>query len=118
MTEMAKEQRFIQMVLEEVFNGKVPGILNEDSEAAIYLSKNVHVSTRTKLIDVRQRYIRENLNNRHGKVVKVDMSRSYTDILTKNVSIKVFEEKGKSIMEGFNGNNDAFKILHIQREND
>ena len=62
LTEMSKEQRFIQMLLEEIYKCDMPGVLYGDNEAAIFLSKNKQVSSRTKHIDIRQHYIREHLN--------------------------------------------------------
>ena len=118
LTEMAKEQRFIQMVLEEVFGTVVPGYLYKDNEAAIYLSKNQHVSTRTKHIDVRQHYIREHIANGYGKIVKVESKNNFADVLTKNVSVGIFNDLGLGIINGFEGHDDDFAISHIQREND
>ena len=100
------------------FNVKAPGILYEDNEAAIYLSKNEHVSARTKHIDVRQHYIREHINNGHGTIVKVKSEKNFADVLTKNVSVGVFKELGSAIINGFEGHDDVFKISEIQREND
>ena len=74
MTEMAKEQHIIQIVLEEVFGGKFEGIMYEDNEAAIYLTRNHHVSLRTKHIDIKQHYIREHIDNGHGRVLKQKMN--------------------------------------------
>ena len=61
MTEMAKEQRFIEMAMEEMFECVMPGVLYEDNEAAIYLAKNQHVTPRTKHIDIRMHYVRSML---------------------------------------------------------
>ena len=63
MTEVCEEQRFIQMILEEIFDLKSEGIIYEDNKAAIYLTKNQPISPRTKHIDIRQHYIREYLEN-------------------------------------------------------
>lgn len=37
---MSKEQKFLNMLLEEVFECELPCILYEDNEAATYLAKN------------------------------------------------------------------------------
>ena len=65
LTEMCKEQRFIQMLLDEIYEVELPGILYCDNEAAEYLTKNKHVSARTKHIDIREHYIREHVANKY-----------------------------------------------------
>ena len=117
LTEMSKEQRFIQMVLEEVFGVKSKGVMYEDNEAAIYLTKNLHVSPRTKHIDVRQHYIREHIEQGYGEVRKVNTEFNFADVLTKNVNVGTFKRLGHGILNGFNGYEDMFKSSHIQREN-
>ena len=118
LTEMSKEQRFIQMVLEEVFGVKSKGVMFEDNEAAIYLSKNQHVSPRTKHIDIRQHYVREHIELGHGEVKKVNTEYNFADVLTKNVSVGIFKRLGVGILNGFDGFTEMFKLSYIQREND
>ena len=62
-TEMCKEQMFIQMILEEIFTCNKPAIMYEENAAAIYLTKNQHVLPWTKHIDIREHYIREYIGN-------------------------------------------------------
>ena len=118
LTDMCKEQKFIQMVLEEVFGVKSKGVMYEDNEAAIYLTKNQHVSPRTKHIDVRQHYIREYIEAGNGEIRKVNTEFNFADILTKNVSVGTFKRLGNGILHGFAGFNDMFRLSHVQREND
>ena len=103
MTEMAKEQRFIEMAMEEMFECVMPGVLYEDNEAAIYLAKNQHVTPRTKHIDIRMHYIREHVKNNWGTIVKIRSEDNFADVLTKNVSVKIFEKLGKGMINGFQG---------------
>ena len=116
LTATCKEQRFIQMVLEEVFSIKKCGILYEDNEAAIYLTKNHHVSPRTKHIDIRQHYIRNHISEGYGEARKIGTEENFADILTKNVSVCLFERMSEAILNGFKGHDDKF--TNFQREND
>lgn len=40
LTEVCKEQKFMTMLMEEVFNVELPSQIYEDNEAAMYLAKN------------------------------------------------------------------------------
>ena len=62
LSEAAKEQKFTQMLLEEIAEVEIPGYIYGDNEASIFLAKNKQVSNRTKHIDIRQHFIRECVN--------------------------------------------------------
>ena len=117
LTEMSKEQKFIQMLLNEVDESIEPGGLYCDNEAAEYLVKNKHVSPRTKHIDIRQHYVREHVNSNRGMVLRVNTNDNFADILTKNVTVKAFEKLGNAILNGFDEWRNKFQITKIQREN-
>ena len=51
LTEMCKQQNFLVMLMKEVFE--------VENEATVYLHKNMHVSSRTKHIDIKYHYRRE-----------------------------------------------------------
>ena len=115
---MCKEQKFLSMLLEEVFNVKEhPSILYEDNEAAVYLAKNKHVTARTKHIDIKQHYVREHLRNGLGKIVGIKSEDNFADILTKNVSLSVFDKLSAGLLNGFEGHDDKFQFSKYQREN-
>ena len=59
LTEMCKEQKFLTMLMNEVYECDLPSILYEDNEAAVYLARNHHVSAQTTHIDIREYYVRE-----------------------------------------------------------
>ena len=118
LTEMCKEQKFLSMLLEEVFNVKEhPCILHEDNQAAAYLAKNKHVSARTKHIDIKQHYVREHLNSGLGKIVGIRSEDNFADILTKNVTLSLFGKLSAGILNGFEGHDDKFLFSKHQREN-
>ena len=116
LSEMSKEQKFLHMLMEEVFEVELPCILYEDNEAATYLAKNQHVSARTKHIDIKEHYIREHLKEL-GEIKYIESKCNFADVLTKNVKITIFETLGKAILNGFIGYEDKFCFSNHQREN-
>lgn len=58
----------------------------EDNEATLYLSKNKHVSTRTKHIDVRQHCVRERVAQGYGRIEKIKSGDNFADILTNKMN--------------------------------
>jgi hypothetical protein len=112
MTEMAKEQKFLQMLVEELTGKKEQGILYGDNEAAIFLSKNKQVSARTKHIDIKSHYIREHVNEGRALLRGVRTENNFADILTKNTSILgVFKKLSQAILRGFQGWEEQFKVV-------
>ena len=103
LTETAKEQTFIQMLLEEIMFCELPGRTYEDNEAADYLTKNKHVSARTKHIDIRQHYIRNHVAEGKTDITRETSENNFADVLTKNTSIGIFEKLGLGILNGFKG---------------
>jgi hypothetical protein len=55
--EAAKEQKFTQMLLEEIAEVKMPGIIYGVNEALIFLAENKQVSNWTKYIDIREHFM-------------------------------------------------------------
>ena len=105
---MSKEQHFIGMLMEEVFECKYPGVMYGDNEALIYLTKNKHVSGRTKHINTKEPYVREHIEKGYGKLVKIKSEDNVADILTNNLSVQVFDKLSKAILNGFKGWEDKF----------
>ena len=116
LNEMCKEQKFLSMLMEEVFECNLPCVLYEDNQAAVYLAKNKHVSARTKHIDIRKHYVREHLKET-GRIEPIRSEDNFADLLTKNVAVNVFEILGPAVLNGFNGFEDKFRFPKHQREN-
>ena len=115
--EMSKEQKFLVMSMEEVFDVELPCYLYEDNKAAVYLTKNMHISSRTKHIDIKYHYIQEHIKNKMGEVLPIDSEDNYVDILTKNVNVKVFEKLSNGILNGFRDDFGKAIFSNNQREN-
>jgi hypothetical protein len=122
LSEAAKEQKFTQMLLREIAEVEEPGYIFGDNEASIFLAKNKQVSNRTKHIDIREHFIRECVEEGSIELKKVDTASNKSDIMTKNLPLRNFEENSKDLLEG----NIMHEVMTItsgdvnanQREND
>ena len=65
-------------------------IWHDFNEGAIFLPKNQQVSMRTKHIDVRYHFIRDLVQENMLNIVYVRSEENYADIMTKNVSVEIF----------------------------
>ena len=90
------------VVLDKIAECELPGGLFEDNEAAIFLTKNKRVSARTKHIEVKHHFIRDFVQDDKVRIMKVTKSENkYADVmLSKNVSVGVFNKLGKQILIG------------------
>ena len=79
------------MFLQELGIGKMPGIIFEDNEGAIFLAKNQQVGMRTKHIDVKYHFIRDLVSDGYLDLRYVRSEENYADLMTKNVSNEIFE---------------------------
>ena len=116
LTEVCKEQNFLIMLMNEVFESDLPCVIHEDNEAATYLAKNQHVSACTKHIDIRQHYMREHMVE-IGEIKHIKSEDNFADILTKNITVSTFERLSKGILNDFEGYNDKFLFSKHQSEN-
>ena len=107
LNEMCKEQKFLTMLMNEIFNCDLPCVLFEDNQAAVYLARNKHVSARTKHIDIREHYVREHLKSL-AIIKPIKSEDNLADILTKNVSVNIFKKLGSAILNAFKGFKDKF----------
>ena len=98
-SEVATEILFIKSMME--FLGvevKLPIEVKVDNVGAIYLSKSATTSNRTRHIDTRYHFVREYIDDGILKVVFVKSEENDADIMTKNLSIGLYEKHSKSIM--------------------
>ena len=83
----------------------LPGVIYEDNDGAIFLSKNKQVGQRTKHIDIRYHFLREFTDKGknscgQGQMLKVKGKENYADLLTKNVDGTTFEYLGNDVDDG------------------
>jgi hypothetical protein len=100
LSETAKEQKFTQMLLEEIATVQMPGIIFGDNEASIFLAKNKQVSNRTKHIDIREHFIRECVGEGRVELANVKTDENRADIMTKNLGVSKFKSNGRKLLEG------------------
>jgi len=109
----AQEAKFLQMLISELgFKTVRPGIIYEDNMGAIYLSKNDHVSARTKHIDIRHHFLRELQDQGDIEVVKIDTSENPADISTKNTRESTHTKHAERIRMGHLPVHDREDVKH------
>jgi hypothetical protein len=97
------------MLIEELTGTLETGIMYGDNEAAIYLSKNKHVSARTKHIDIKNHYVRDHVEEGRAVIRGERTENNFADILTKNTTIAIFKKLSEAILKGFQGWEEKFK---------
>jgi hypothetical protein len=95
-----QETRFQQQLLQEIAVNVIPAIVYEDNQGCIYLVKNQQVGARTKHIDIRMHFMRNICNDGLAKVIFTPSEDNDSDILTKNVVEKIFEQHAPNILNG------------------
>ena len=96
----SKETVFATNLLGEITTIVMPSLMGEDNTGAIYLTKNHQVGARTKHIDVRYHYVREQVENGTIKVDYVNTEKNPADVLTKNVTDKIMNMHAYAIQNG------------------
>ena len=96
----AQEIMFATMLIAEVAEVELPGVILEDNTGAIFLVKNKQVGQRTKHIDIRHHFIRDLLDDGKIAVVFVKSEDNESDLCTKNVTQKVLNRHVKNIRDG------------------
>ena len=104
LSEAGREVKFIYNVLISLnFSVTLPIIVNVDNLGTILMSENVSVSTRTKHVDIRYRFVQEFVLDGFLKIIFVRTKMNDADIFTNNLggdlyychSRKMITEKGK-----------------------
>ena len=91
--ECVKEVKWIHQLLTEM-NMKVhtPIIIYEDNQATIKISENDTHHDRTKHIDIKYHFIRDEIKNKLIKLEWVTTDKQVADILTKTLTRPVFTQ--------------------------
>jgi hypothetical protein len=75
-----QETKFQQMLLDEIATNVIPAVVFEDNQGCIYLVKDQQVGPRTKHIDVRMHFMRNDVNAGRVKVIFVPSEENESDI--------------------------------------
>ena len=101
MNEAVREIKFISHLL-EIMNIQVmrPAKVLVDNIGCIFLAKNKSTSDRTKHIDMKYHYIREQIKNGSVALEFVRTAENHADILTKNLGGEKFKYHAEKVMKG------------------
>ena len=80
-----QELVFMQMLLSEIGECVLPGIILEDNTGAIFLVKNQSVGARTKHIDIRHHWLRAIYDRKEMTVLFCRSEHNEADVNTKNL---------------------------------
>ncbi len=100
LTECAQEMRMMNMLLQELFRKPQRGTIYEDNTGAIFLVRNQQVGSRTKHIDIRYHYLRDLNESGEMEVKFVRTDDNISDLMTKNLSEKLYDKHVSSIRDG------------------
>jgi hypothetical protein len=93
LSEAAKEIKFIVQVLISMrIPVKLPVVLRVDNVGAIFMSKNVSTSSRTKHFDTRYHFMREFAEEGFVKIIFVRSEDNVSDPFTKNTPSSIYEK--------------------------
>jgi hypothetical protein len=92
-SEAVKEIKFIYYLLQGIgINIEPPIIVKTDNIGAMFMAQNTSSGVRTRHVDTRYHYIRENVED---GIIKIEFVRSMendSDIFTKNVTQEIYEK--------------------------
>ena len=92
LTEAAKEVKFIVQLLQEMgVPVELPVVCRVDNKATIYMSENTNSSSRTRHIDIKARWITEQVEDGFVKIIYVKTKENLSDGYMKNVTTDVYE---------------------------
>ena len=99
LSEVVKEIRFIYQVLTSIgIEIELPIIVHVDNIGAIFMSKTVSVSQRTKHVDIRSRFVNEFIEEGFIKVIFVKSNENISDLFTKNLGSELFNKHAQKIV--------------------
>ena len=83
---------------------KAPIKIYIDNKAAIELCRTLRTESRTKIINTRINFIREQINKRIIELIFIRTDKNVADMFTKPLPNEKFEEHRDKVMSGFHGN--------------
>ena len=98
-SEAVKEIKFMYYLLRDIgFDVELPIIVRTDNIGALFMSQNASTGVRTRHVDTRYHFIRENAED---GIIKIEFVRSVdndSDIFTKNVTQETYEKHVKKFL--------------------
>ena len=103
-SEAVKEIKFIYYLLQGIgINVELPIIVKTDNIGAMFMAQNSSSGLRTRHVDTRYHYIRENVEDGIIKIEFVKSMENDSDIFTKNVTQEIYEKHVKNFLEDSTG---------------
>ena len=92
-TECGTEVKHLQQLFKEIYREMEPAILYGDNMGSLLMSENFMLGSRTKHIEVKYHFIKQEIQS--GRMIGkyVHTSKNMADGYTKNLDIKKFEEQ-------------------------
>jgi hypothetical protein len=97
MSEAVKEIRFIYFILKDIgIEVELPIVVKGDNVGALFMRQNSSTVVRSRHVDTRYHFIRENVED--GIVEVVNSSENDLDLFTKNVSQDTYERHANKFL--------------------
>jgi hypothetical protein len=96
----ATEVQYIWMILEEMVGAIGMSKIHEDNTGAIFMVKNSQIGERTKHIDTRHHYVKQQVEKGMVEVVYINTLDNPADVMTKNVKEAIQKKLSPRIFEG------------------
>jgi hypothetical protein len=101
--EVVKEIKWMKMFLSELgFETVTPITIHCDNQAAIQISENDIAHDRTKHIDIRHHFVRDEVNSNQIKLQWTSTHSQFADIFTKPLGEKIFVRFRNALLEPLN----------------
>jgi hypothetical protein len=100
MSEAVKEVKFIYYLLCDIgIEVELPIIVITDNVGAMFMAQNSSSDVRTRHVDTRYHFVRENLDDRIIKIEFIKSVENQSDIFTKNVTQEIYERHVEKFLE-------------------
>ena len=99
-SEAVKEIKFIYYLLQGIgIEIDLPIVVKTDNIGAMFMAQNASSGVRTRHVDTRYHYVRENLEDGIIKIEFVRSDENHSDIFTKNVNQEIYQKHVKNFLE-------------------
>lgn len=100
LSEATKEIMFVLQLIKSMgIKVKLPIIVRVDNVGAIFMSKNITTSNRTKHVDIRTKYVNEYVEDGILKIIFVKSEDNDSDIMTKNLGGDLYSKHSKKLIK-------------------
>jgi hypothetical protein len=102
MSEAVKEIKFIYYLLRDIgIEVDLPILVKTDNVGAMFMAQNASSGVRTRHVDTRYHFVRENLEDGMIKIEFVKSVDNESDIFTKNVTQEIYEKHVEKFLEEY-----------------